>query len=158
MPAALCAIAVVLASAESASGQAQPVPALLPDKTAVRPGDPMPIDGMWRIDPLSARVRIEGGRIYALDPWVHLLIWQVMPGMVVTRNLERTAPGEYTGDDLPNLGRWVGVLNDNQQLVVDIAGTLGPLHLTLTALQPDDPGAFRRERAAQSEASGGADD
>ena len=46
----------------------------------LRPGKPMPIDGMWRIDSVGARVRIEGGRIFALDPWVHLFIWQILPG------------------------------------------------------------------------------
>ena len=150
---ALLLLLAIGAEAVGAQTQLQPLPALLPDKTTLPPGDPMPIDGMWRIDAVSARVRIEGGRIFALDPWVHLLVWKVLPGMVVTKDLKRTGPGIYEGDDLPNLGPWKGTLNGNQQLEVHIQGQLAPIDLVLTALQPDDPAALRRERAAQEVAA-----
>jgi hypothetical protein len=137
------------ASSASAQTTPQPIPALLPDKTTIRAGGPMPIDGMWRIDVAHARVRIEGGRMYALDPWVHLFAFRIMPGMVVVRNIVRQGPGHYTGDDLPNLGPMTAKLNDNQQLEVHIQGTLAPIDIVLTSLQPDDPRGFRREREDQ---------
>lgn len=142
-------------TAAHAQGKPEPVPALLPDKTTLPPGPPMPIDGMWRIDSVGARVRIEGGRIYALDPWIHLFVFKVMPGQVVTKDLVRTAPGEYQGEDLPNVGLWSARLNDNQQLEVAIKGKLAPIQVVLTALMPDSPAALRREREEQIEARTG---
>lgn len=132
-----------------AQGKPEPVPALLPDKTTIPPGEPMPIDGVWRIDSLGARVRIEGGRIYAVDPWIHLFVFKILPGQVVTKELARTGPGEYQGEDLPNSGLWRGTLNDNQQLEVVIKGKLAPIQVVLTALMPDSPVALRKERAEQ---------
>ena len=150
---ALATLVLVLAAGAAAQTQLQPLPAMLPDKTTLPPGPPLPIDGMWRLDAVSARVRIEGGRIFALDPWLHLLVWRILPGMVVTKDVARTGPGTYAGEDLPSLGPWSATLNDNQQLAVHIDGKLGPVDLVLTLLQPDDPAAFRAERAAQEAAA-----
>lgn len=149
-------LAVVLLAAlagEATTAVAQqkpePVPALLPDKSTIPPGPPTPIDGVWRIDSLGARVRIEGGRIYAVDPWIHMFVFKVMPGQVVTKDVVRTAPGRYQGEDLPNMGLWAATLNDNQQLEVTIKAKLAPLQLVLTSIMPDSPQALRRERAEQ---------
>jgi hypothetical protein len=143
-------VAIVGFAATARAQTIQPLPALLPDKTSVMPGEPMPIDGMWRIDEVGARVRIEGGRIFALDSWVHLIIWKVLPGQIVTRDLERQSAGHYTGKDLPNQGDWTATLNGNQQLKVHIQGALGPIDVVLTALMPDSPEALRQEREKQT--------
>ena len=151
----ILSIVIALFALAGETSAQQPVPALLPDKTTEPPGPPMPIDGIWRIDAVGARVRIEGGRMFALDPWLHLFVMQIKPGMIVTKDIERVGPGRYTGYDLPNLGTWTGTLNDNQQLQVRIAGKLAPIELVLTSLAPDDVKTFRAEREAQLRAGGG---
>lgn len=75
--------------------------AALPYSHMVAPQqDAMPIDGVWTISTLNKRLKIEKGRAYAVDRWTHALFWQILPDMVVHRDIERTGVGRYVARDL----------------------------------------------------------
>jgi len=131
------------------------IPAFLPTTAAVPAGAAMPIDGEWTIAALGKRIRIEAGRAYAVDPWLHAFVLQIQPGMVVIQNLQRTAPGRYSGDDLPLMGRFdaqmdttTGVLN------VTVASVLGTIRYQLLPSSLDDQARFDAERRGEDVASG----
>ena len=80
------------------------IPAFLPDKYSVTRSEALPIDGVWMISTIRKKIRIEQGRAYALDPWLHLFVLKVQPDMVVMQNFRRTDAGRYAADDLPLMG------------------------------------------------------
>lgn len=63
----------------------------------VPPGDPLPIDGVWRETTAKARFQIGEGRIWALDAFKSGGLWTVHPGQVEIMNLKRTGPRTYAG-------------------------------------------------------------
>jgi len=145
----LCAVTCLsLGLAGTAHAQGIPtIPAFLPTQAAVPAGQAMPIDGEWTISALGKRIRFEGGRAYAVDPWLHAFVLQVQPGMVVIQNLQRSAPGHYVGNDLPLMGRFdaqidtaTGVLN------VTVASVLGAIRYQLIPSRLDDQAAYDAER------------
>lgn len=77
------------------------IDAVLPYRYDVAETEALPIDGIWMISSIKKRIRIKKGRAFALDGWTHALILKVMPDMVVLRDFQRIAPGEYEADDLP---------------------------------------------------------
>jgi hypothetical protein len=122
-------------------------PALLPNKAQVAPGAPSAIDGIWTISTIGKRIRIEAGRAYAVDPWAHLGLLEVQPGMVVIQNIQRVGQGRYGGDDLPLLGRFDASLQPGA-MDVSVAGAFGPVRYQLIAVLLDDPDAYQRELGA----------
>jgi hypothetical protein len=102
----------------------------------------LPIDGEWIISTIKKRIRIDGGRAYAVDPWLHMFVLKIEPLMVVIQDIERTGSGEYTGKDLPLLGEWKAQLQANGQLKVDVAGAFGPVTYQLIPVNVDDREAF----------------
>ena len=70
------------------TGQIPQIPAFLPMMTAVPVTQAQPIDGIWTISSLGKRIRIEGGRAYAVDPWVHMFVLKIQPGMVVIKDIQ----------------------------------------------------------------------
>lgn len=54
------------------------------------PGQPLPIDGIWRLRELNKQVAIEDGHVFALEEWTHLFVWVVEPGMVTSTRLRQT--------------------------------------------------------------------
>ncbi|MEP3227514.1 MAG: caspase family protein [Parasphingorhabdus sp.] len=72
----------------------------LPYRDMVAPGKPMAIDGVWTISTLNKRLKIEKGRAYALDGWIHAQFWQIVSNMVVHRDIKRIGTGRYVGRDL----------------------------------------------------------
>ena len=126
------ALVVLLGLAAQASAQ---MPAKLPYKDAVPAGATLAIDGDWNISTINKRIRIEGGRAYAIDTWVHALLWRVQPGMVVIRDLEEAAPGRFEGDALPLLGRTTMTARDDGALDVVVAGAMGPVRYVLQPVQ-----------------------
>ncbi|MEX6634761.1 hypothetical protein [Hyphococcus lacteus] len=122
------------------------VDAFLPDKYSVEKTDPLPIDGVWMISTIRKKIRIEGGRAYAIDSWLHLFTLKVQPDMVVVKDLQRSGPGVYTGFDLPLMGESTLTLNDDGNLNVSVAGMLGPAKFALIRREVGDETAFQAER------------
>lgn len=100
------ALAAVLAVGLSSPAQAQ-MPAQLPFIDDVSPGAPLPIDGTWRIREINELIVIRGGYAYAVDGWVHALVFRIMPGQVIMTNLRATPDGSFIGDNLPLMAKFV---------------------------------------------------
>ena len=124
------------------------IPAFLPQAKDVNKTQEMAIDGVWLIDTIGKKIRIEAGRAYAVDGWLHLFVLSIDPGMVVIRGIERTIPGEYSGEDLPLLGRWHASLQEDRSLSVTVAGSLGPVKYKLIPVKPDNTQQFDQEMVA----------
>tara|TARA_R110002033_G_scaffold128655_4_gene169706 strand:+ start:458 stop:1378 length:921 start_codon:yes stop_codon:yes gene_type:complete len=110
--------------------QAQ-ISAFLPIKEKVAAGEPSAVDGTYRISSINKRIIIANGRAYAIDPWVHALVLQVKPNMVVMRNFRQTAPDRFIADDLPLMGQAIFVRRADGVLDVNVAGALGPARYKL---------------------------
>ena len=121
------------------------IPAFLPDKYSVTPGEALPIDGVWMISTIRKKIRIEQGRAYALDPWLHLFVLKVQPDMVVMQNFRRTDAGRYAADDLPLMGPAEMTLNGKGNLDVSVQGMMGPIRYALVRLEPQYPDALSAE-------------
>jgi hypothetical protein len=121
---------------------AQALDAALPMVHQVPPSQPTAIDGVWRIEGLNKRIRIESGRAYAVDGWLHAFILQVKPGMVVVKDIRPDAVGGFSGYDLPLLGAWSATPTGDGTLDVKVAGALGPAGFRLhpAASDPVNPG------------------
>ncbi len=96
------------------------IPAFLPKDVDVPPGQAMDIDGVWRVSTINKRIRIDRGRAYAVDTWLHALILRVQPGMVVMKNIQETEYGTYQADDLPLMGRASMTMLDDGRLDVTV--------------------------------------
>ena len=82
--------AVLLVQTAPAVAQGDLVLADLVQIDETEPGQPLPIDGIWRLRELNKKVAIEGGHVFALEGWTHLLVWAVEPGMVTSTRLRQT--------------------------------------------------------------------
>lgn len=121
------------------------IPAFLPDKYSVAASEALPIDGVWMISSIRKKIQIEQGRAYAVDPWLHLFVLKVQPGMVVMQNFRRTDSGSYAADDLPLMGPAVLTVNGKGNLDVSVQGTLGPVKYELIRLEAQFPEALTAE-------------
>ncbi len=128
--------------------------AFLPMASAVPMTERLPIDGEWMINTIGKRIRIEGGRAYAIDPWVHLFVLKIQPSMVVLKDMQRTGPGEYGGYDLPLMGTFTGRLQPDGSLKVSVQGTMMPAQYTLIPVRIDDPMSFDMEKSGQYDGPG----
>ncbi len=117
-----------------ALAQAAGVPqmnAFLPNKAAVAAGERMDIDGVYTISTIGKSIRIDRGRAYAVDPWLHMLTLKVEPNMVVMRNIQMTGRGQYVGDDLPLMGKAKMTVSPEGAINVTVAGMVGPVNYAL---------------------------
>lgn len=121
------------------------IPAFLPDRYSVARSEALPIDGVWMISTLKKKIRIEQGRAYAVDPWLHLFVLKVQPDMVVMQNFRRTAPGKYAADDLPLMGPAELALNTEGNLDVRVQGTFGPVKYGLVRVEAQYAAALTQE-------------
>lgn len=128
------------------------VPAFLPNRYSVAKSEPLPIDGMWLVNTLRKKIRIEAGRAYAVDSWLHLFVLKVQPDMVVIRDFQRTGPGRYTAQDLPLMGPATMQLNADGNLAVTVQGMLGPVRYELRRLEARYPEALSAEISAAGHA------
>ena len=162
---ALLALTVLAASAAPASAQnlldilggaagsagAPQIPAFLPDKYSVPETQPLPIDGVWMVSTIGKRIRIENGRAYAVDPWLHLFVLKIQPDMVVLQNFRRAgAAGQFIADDLPLQGPASFQLQPNGNIKVTVQGALGPVGYDLIKREATFPDALGTEIAAMS--------
>ncbi len=122
--------------------------AFLPDKYDVPETEPLAIDGVWLISANRKKIRIEKGRAYAVDPWLHLFTLKIQPDMVVLQNFDRVAPGQYVADDLPLLGPAKFRLLPNGNMKVNVQGVLGPASYTLIKRKYDDNSKMQAELLA----------
>jgi hypothetical protein len=127
------------------------IPAFLPLMTDVPATDPLPIDGEWMVSSLRKRIRIDAGRAYAVDPWVHLFVLKIDPMMVVISDIYRTGPGQYRGKDLPLMGEWSASLMPDGVLNVTVAGMLGPVNYKLMPVSINDQNWLSMEKQGQGQ-------
>lgn len=120
-------------------GTVPEIPAFLPLYSAVPGTEPMPIDGTWTISSIGKTLRIERGRAWAVDPWLHLFVLKIQPGMVVIQDIRPAAPGSWSGQDLPLVGTWSATLTRDRFLDVQVQGVLGPARYQLLPLRLDRP-------------------
>jgi hypothetical protein len=149
----VCAIvligSVLISSPLSAQMPAVPqIPAFLPTVDQVAATQRMPLDGTWLINSIRKKIRIEAGRAYAVDSWVHLFVLKIDPGMVVIKNIVPTGPGNYSGEDLPLMGKWAAKSLADRSLSVTVAGTFGPVNYKLIPMQLDNPQWYAQEMQA----------
>ena len=151
----LTILPISLASANPLNplGQIPQIPAFLPSVNQVAATKPSAIDGTWIIDAIGKTVRIQSGRAYAVDGWLHLFVLKISPGMVVIKNVNRTRPGEYTGDDLPLMGKWTARIQPNRQLAVSVASAI-PANYTMTPINLDNQRWFNKEMSKAGIGSG----
>lgn len=122
------------------------IPAFLPMAHTVPQSQTTPIDGEWVITSIGKRIRIQAGRAYAIDSWAHLFVLKINPMMVVIKDITRTGPGEYSGQDLPLMGAWQARLATDGNLNVTVRTALGPIRYALMPVRADDQAAFENER------------
>ena len=149
-PAAAQNVVDIIGGAAGAAGVPQ-IPAFLPDKYSVPETEPLPIDGVWMISTIGKRIRIESGRAFAIDPWLHLFVLKVQPDMVVMQNFRRTgSAGQFTADDLPLQGVATFQLQPNGNLKASVQSMFGPVPYELIRKEPAFPDALGAEIAAMS--------
>jgi len=124
-------VSLSLLASSCAIQPSQQIPAFLPMANNVPVSQASDIDGVWRISSIGKNIRIEGGRAYAIDSWLHLLTLRIQPGMVVISNISSDGMGGYHGDDLPLMGKWQAKPAANGALNVFVAGALGPANYQL---------------------------
>ncbi len=90
--------------------------AALPGRYAVDLGEPLAIDGIWRLSTNNKRMRIERGRAFAVDGWNYGVVFKVNPEQVTMVNMRETAPGVYEGRDI--------LLNGDSKLTLRPDGNL----------------------------------
>jgi hypothetical protein len=118
------------------------VGAFLPSITKVKPKEVSVVDGLWSVSSIDKVVRIDRGRIYAIDSWMHLLVLKIKPGMVVIHPFTEQFPGIFVGDDLPLQGPLRAELTGDRILDVTVKGALGEVNYQLIPQQLDDPAGF----------------
>jgi len=147
----LCAallFAVLSAPVLAQTPQIPQIPAFLPTADQVPATQPMPLDGTWLVNTIRKKIRIEGGRAYAVDPWLHMFVLKVEPGMVVLRDIAPAAPGKYTGSDLPLMGQLTATVQPDRSLAVSVQGALMPVQYKLIPVQLDNPRWYAQEMTA----------
>ena len=128
--------------------QVPQIPAFLPMFDSIAPTPPQPLDGTWLITSIRKKIRIEGGRAYAVDGWVHMMVLKVEPGMVVIKDIAPTAPGKYTGNDLPLLGTWDARVEADRSIAVTVKTAMMPISYKLVPMQLDNPQWYAQEMQA----------
>jgi hypothetical protein len=124
------------------------IDAFLPNKADVEEEEPFAIDGVWKISTIGKKIRIERGRAFAVDSWLHMFVLKVQPDMVVLQNFQKTGVGRYTADDLPLLGPATFELGADGNMNVSVKSVLGPISYRLIKREVDDLSAFEAEIAA----------
>lgn len=138
---------------QAKQSEEQLIPAFLPTATDVPKTNKLPIDGEWMIEDIQKRVRIDGGRAYAIDSWLHLFVLEVKPQMVVSKNWRRIAPGQYSGQDLPLIGPFTAKVLPNGNMSLRIQGVFGLVNLTLSPINIDDQRQFDNEKSGNDSVS-----
>jgi hypothetical protein len=145
--AVMCAVLLLWPWSAQLHAQTMTVPeigAFLPSVVDVKPSQVLPIDGLWSVSSLDKVVRIDRGRVYAIEGWMHLLLFKIKPGMVVIKGLKEESDGVYAGDDLPLQGPLKATLTGDRILDIKVAGALGEVRYQMIPQQLDDQDAFNK--------------
>lgn len=94
----------------------------LPTMYDVPVTQPLPIDGIYTISTIKKKIRIEGGRAYAVDGWNFALFLRIQPNMVTSMNYVQTGRNTYEADDLSLMGRATMVVQPNGWIDVKTRG------------------------------------
>lgn len=121
------------------------IPAFLPNIAQVPASQPMPIDGTWIITSIGKKVRIDAGRVYAVDGWLHMFVLDIQPGMVVQKNIMPTGPGRYRGEDLPLMGSFTANVQADRSLRYTVSTLMGPMSFTAMPVQLNNAKWFTQE-------------
>lgn len=138
-----------LVSTDIEAAMADPIPApggiraLMPMHTEEPATKPLPIDGVWRMSLTNTRIRIKEGRSWAVDGYPTHLVMAVHPGQIISRYIEPSGTGGYTGDDLPSISELHLQLRPDMSLAAKVGPLTGPIDFFLTPIAVDDPVAFR---------------
>ena len=108
-------------------------------------GEATALDGVWRADFNKALFRLDRGRLFAVTPYLQLLVFQVEAGDVVVRDVYRAAPGLLTGYDVIAPGPWSAKLNAEGALEVEVGTLVGPFRTVMRPVAMDDPAAAAAE-------------
>jgi hypothetical protein len=146
--AACCLCGALAPATAQVVPQVPQIPAFLPMVDTVAATPPQPLDGTWLITSIRKKIRIEGGRAYAIDGWVHMMVLKIEPGMVVIKDIAPTAPGKYTGYDLPLLGTWDARVEADRSISVTVKTSMLPVSYKLVPLQLDNPQWYAQEMRA----------
>lgn len=124
------------------------VPADLRTYEQVQPSEPLPIDGVWRLQELNRQVLIENGHVIALEEWVHMFFWNVERGMVTSTDLRQTGPSSFTAYDalLKRSMEWT-LREDGSILASGGPGLFDP-KFSLSPIELAYPAAFEEARQA----------
>lgn len=122
----------------------------LPSRYDIERGPALPIDGVWTLSTNGKRLRIEGGRVFAVDSWVHLIVARVYTDQVVMRDLVRSDPGIYAARDILIGGDAKLRLRDDGNLDVRVATFPVPVDFRLIREGVDDQQAFENELKIRS--------
>ena len=118
--------------------------AFLPMSYHVPPTEAMPLDGVYMIAGMDKRIRIEKGRSYAVDSWMVMMVLEVRPNMVLTKDIAPTGPGKYSGYNL--------TFRKEETFEVTPAGSVetrvGGASFTLIPLRLDNQAWFDQEMVA----------
>ncbi len=129
------------------------IPAFLPMANTVPMGAPAPIDGEWMINTIGKRIRIQGGRAYALDPWVHMFVLQVKPMMIEISVIATSDGQNYVGKDLPLLGTWNATLGSDGMLNATVQTMVGPVRYGLMPVRIDNQQAYDLAKSGRGQPS-----
>lgn len=113
--------------------------AALPNRYAVDLGEPLPIDGIWRISTNDKRLRIERGRAFAVDGWNHAVVFKVKPEQVTMVNVREAEPGRWLGRDILLNGDAEMTLRKDGNLDVTVKLFPFPAKFQLIRQGLDDP-------------------
>lgn len=138
----LAIVALCLLTSACAVQPGQQISAFLPMADSVPRSETLDIDGVWRVNTIGKRIRIEGGRAYAVDDWLHLFTLHVQPNMVVIKNIQEDGMGGYSGEDLPLMGKWQAKPAADGGLDVSVAGVMGPASYRLLPVETLDAPGF----------------
>jgi hypothetical protein len=121
------------------------VPLQLPDAGSVVAGEPTPIDGRWRMEPMDAGLRIEGGRIWAEHAYVEG-VFRVDPQDVIVRDIEQVEGQRFVGLNVFTSVRWQAEIQEDGTLVTRTDSLVGPVTRTLHPVALDDAEWFVLQR------------
>lgn len=138
----------LLALALAVSGCALIPRSDLPMQDDVAKTEPLPIDGIWRLEENGKRYRVEGGRIWLMDRLVVGPVF-MQPGQVSTIDLEQVGPNEYTGTDIGSGGVPWRATTSASGAILEIATAI-PGRYTFVPVELDDRTWFDAQIAADA--------
>lgn len=120
----------------------------LPMQDAVPKTEPLPIDGIWRIEELGKRYRVEGGRVWLMDRLVVGPVY-MQPGQVATIDVQQVGPNEYTGTDIASGSVPWKATTSPAGAILEVAAAI-PARYTFVPVELDDRDWFEAQVAADS--------